>query len=456
GGVPTPPFFCIQSTGNDDPAPWPYRSTIKARFLDDVPEVVRRIFVSTLEGWFASQPTRELKVEWVKNGGDAHIRFGITTNEATHCALGRLVPTNQQEPTSLLALRAWKTRESEVVWSHSDIERMARHVWGHVLGLPHAYVGAEFQWKDEHVARVCDAVGLKKSQVTALSGSWNLDFPDSIMHCDRPSHLASTPAIYKDPAGIDKNTAEFLNHLYPSPKDMELLHVYCKDMPGFESTWTDQRVHTKKQPTKFANGQRISCLNYIELGTAGNFQAIASSTASAGDDKNFGIRMGAWDPSVHIHNVGASFLNFNPTVKGIQSGSLEFGIESGTSASPVKQLQRWIDFKTPYKSPPKVTAFIYGFSIKRGDWIRMQATPSSITNTGFIFCVETWGTTRAYAIGAHWLAHAADDPSIRSGRFAPAGDASNWVTKNSGTISFSPPFVAKPQCIFVGFDHANV
>jgi hypothetical protein len=104
--------------------------------LDSVPAVVQDILTSTLEEWFASQPTREINVQWVQTG-DAEVRFAMTTNlnGATTCALGKNVPTNQQQPTVCLAWGAWKEGESEVVWSHQDVERMARHVWGHVLGL---------------------------------------------------------------------------------------------------------------------------------------------------------------------------------------------------------------------------------------------------------------------------------------------------------------------------------
>jgi hypothetical protein len=134
GGVQSPQFFCIQSTGNDESAPWPYRYTIRARFLDDVPVVVRDILLSTLDEWLRAQPRPEIAVAWVTTG-DSDVRFGLTSSGVTTCALGRNVPTSQQQPTVSLGLRAWKADESEVVWTHGEMERMARHVWGHVLGL---------------------------------------------------------------------------------------------------------------------------------------------------------------------------------------------------------------------------------------------------------------------------------------------------------------------------------
>jgi hypothetical protein len=124
GGVQSPQFFCIQSTGNDESAPWPYRYTIRARFLDDVPVVVRDILLSTLDEWLRAQPRPEIAVAWVTTG-DSDVRFGLTSSGVTTCALGRNVPTSQQQPTVSLGLRAWKADESEVVDTWGDGENGA-------------------------------------------------------------------------------------------------------------------------------------------------------------------------------------------------------------------------------------------------------------------------------------------------------------------------------------------
>jgi hypothetical protein len=134
GGVQSPSLFCIQSTGGDDPKPWPYRSTIKARYLDSVQPFLREIVESTLSEWLKSQPSEEIHVSWVQEG-NADVRFGVGSG-TTSCALGvdaQSIPQNK--PTVVLGLNKWKAGSFETVWNISELERMARHVWGHVLGL---------------------------------------------------------------------------------------------------------------------------------------------------------------------------------------------------------------------------------------------------------------------------------------------------------------------------------
>jgi hypothetical protein len=136
GGVQSPQFFCIQSTGNDVPAPWPFRHPIKARFLDGVPTKVREILKLTLEEWLNFQSAREITVLWVDTG-ESDVRFDLNGSGITTCSLGKALPASGrvQRCTVSLGLRAWKEGESEIVWTHSEMERMARHVWGHVFGL---------------------------------------------------------------------------------------------------------------------------------------------------------------------------------------------------------------------------------------------------------------------------------------------------------------------------------
>jgi hypothetical protein len=98
--------------------------------------VVREILKRTLDEWLNSQPGHEIAVEWVETG-ESDVRFGMNRNNVTTCALGKTLPYSNRvhEPTVSLGLRAWKEFESEIVWTHSEIERIARHVWGHVFGL---------------------------------------------------------------------------------------------------------------------------------------------------------------------------------------------------------------------------------------------------------------------------------------------------------------------------------
>jgi hypothetical protein len=104
--------------------------------LDGVPTKVREILKLTLEEWLNFQSARETTVLWVDTG-ESDVRFDLNGSGITTCSLGKALPASgrMQRFTVSLGLRAWKEGESEIVWTHSEMERMARHVWGHVFGL---------------------------------------------------------------------------------------------------------------------------------------------------------------------------------------------------------------------------------------------------------------------------------------------------------------------------------
>ena len=61
-----------------------------------------------------------------------------------------------------------------------------------------------------------------------------------------------------------------------------------------------------------------------------------------------------------------------------------------------------------------------------------------------------------YDIGAWWIAHAANDPTIRSGQWLGPDHGNGWVRKDSSFISYSSPMITKPRAMFIGLNHVNM
>lgn len=62
--------------------------------------------------------------------------------------------------------------------------------------------------------------------------------------------------------------------------------------------------------------------------------------------------------------------------------------------------------------------------------------------------------TTLYTAGASWLAHEADEPSIRSGLFDNPFRP-NWETREDSWQNFSSPFPQKPRHMFAAFSYID-
>lgn len=257
---------------------------------------------------------------------------------------------------------------------------------------PHASNGTSFQWKDAALDGVCSVTGINKSQITQLRGNSRLDAWNSVMHYDRPSELVASPVSFRERMGnIDNKAIQLLNELYPTPREFELVHQWCSAMPGWKQTWTEQKQLNREHNSKWSNTWNISALNYVDLGTNGDYQASAYF-GSTSDPKVRTFIMGAWSATVHIFELKASFLLWNATDWTIQTGSVETADIRGAwwTKAQGERFEKRINFKQPFKSTPKVLNFIYRFCVEKGNWIRISVFPKDVSNTGFTMCLHSW------------------------------------------------------------------
>jgi hypothetical protein len=121
--------FCLQSTGANEPKPWTKR-TITCRFHGPVDAPLRTIIEGAATAWTSKET---ISIEWVADDRPADIRIALQAGP-TRCALGSdAAAIPQDQPTAVLGWKTWKG--DKVIHTHDNMRAMARHMWGHVLGL---------------------------------------------------------------------------------------------------------------------------------------------------------------------------------------------------------------------------------------------------------------------------------------------------------------------------------
>lgn len=134
-GICSPSIFCFQTSGGDDPKPWPRGSNITAICSSDVHRFVKLQLEIALAQWlkYVVAEGDQLTVKFISDG-PADIRFSMGSGP-TRCALGVLAQKIPQgKPTAVLGLRNWWA-QTGTVWDQRHILRMALHLWGHALGM---------------------------------------------------------------------------------------------------------------------------------------------------------------------------------------------------------------------------------------------------------------------------------------------------------------------------------
>jgi hypothetical protein len=116
------------------PPAWPWGTQLRVKILDGekVHGVIEQIIKKTALSWMGSL-SESLTLNWVTSG-DAEIRISFRNDRPTWSCLGtRAQSYGQDKATMNFAFGGWK--DSQRIFTHSYIERVAAHLFGHALGL---------------------------------------------------------------------------------------------------------------------------------------------------------------------------------------------------------------------------------------------------------------------------------------------------------------------------------
>jgi hypothetical protein len=246
-----------------------------------------------------------------------------------------------------------------------------------------------------NVEQLCDAAGIHGSQVSALTGTRQLNTTDCIMHFDRPAYLTSTPVLYATNTEIDTASVKLMGELYPCSPNIDCFPASVVECPGWiGDNYTNQRMYSKTICTLTTDSwSRISALTLIDLGTNAKYQATAYPALPDDGSKSLKLNIGAQESNVHVHNIVAMFLSFDKSDLRIRTGFMNTVDLKGGNwnvATPGEKHQKRFEFTPPFKSTPQVVAFIFSFSLDKETWIRMSVHPKSIDKTGFTLLINTW------------------------------------------------------------------
>ncbi|KAF5975668.1 agglutinin HPA-like protein [Fusarium bulbicola] len=428
----------------DSIMPWPGGSQIRIATLsnDAVPSWVLDIIKSVVDDWIQGMG-EALTVQWLPAGSAAQIRISFRTDVPNWSCVGaRARLYDPSKPTMNFNFGAWKVRKA--VYSHAYIKRLAAHLFGHALGLPHAQVKQTLSYNKPELEKVCGAYGA--AMIQSAKGCQQLQDGRSIMHYDLPSSLASNGAdALQGGRVIDSEARSLLRSLYPLwPKPL-CERLRAKDRHGFKAGVNANGI--ANFGTKMTNNV-VAGLCRLDMGTNGNFR-LRSKISNIQDD-GYRWEVGTWSDT-NLHDASYSVLSFEKEDRRIQTGNTEWKYLSGE-----KSRSTYRRFTKPFKTTPGVVVFITGFDTLQGRNIRIDVSASDITRNGFTVNMKTWADTEVYNLTVSWIAHESDEWTIRSGSLDHPVNPPSMTREASRTSPYRSPMPKPPSHVFLAFTYIDV
>ncbi|KAF5620265.1 ATP synthase subunits region orf 7 [Fusarium sp. NRRL 52700] len=428
----------------DSIVPWPGGSQIRIATLsnDAVPSWVLNSIKSVVEEWIQGMG-EALTVQWLSAGSAAQIRISFRTDVPNWSCVGaRARLYDPSKPTMNFNFGDWKV--SKAVYSHAYIKRLASHLFGHALGLPHAQVKQTLLYNNAELEKVCGAYDA--AMIQSAKGCQQLQDGQSIMHYDLPSSLASNGAdALQGGHVIDSEARSLLRSLYPLwPKPLCERHS-AKDRYNFIAGFNANS--STKIVTKMTNNI-VAGLCRLDMGTNGNFR-LRSKIANIQRDE-YTLEVGTWSDT-NLYDASYSILSFEKEDQRVQTGNAEWKDLSGE-----KSRTTYWRFPKPFKTIPEVVIFITGFDTLQGRNIRINVSASDIDRNGFTVNMKTWDDAEVYNLTASWIAHESDEWTIRSGSLDHPVHPPNMTREASGTSTYRTPMPKPPSHVFIAFTHIDV
>ncbi|KAF9879434.1 hypothetical protein CkaCkLH20_02977 [Colletotrichum karsti] len=432
---------------------WPGDKEILVKFLPGHKtfKKIEKIIIDASQQWLKTIDT-ELKVTWVESG-EADIRVSVDNNEPDWSALGSYAARySQDEPTMNICLGGWK--ENKTVFTHKNVERVALHLFGHALGLPHAKANWSSLWNNAELEKYCGtaiAAMVKEDQ-----GNLSMTSSHSVMGFDRPASL-STSGVDEFRGGnkLDRDSIALLKRLYGG-LDCHSARITAKEVSGWSGGWNIEDKPAKQWCQVSQTTKCVAGLSMLNLGINGNFR-IATELDNIQSGRGYDVVIKTWKDTDLI-DASSNVLSFNANDCRVQTGYESYAdIRSDPNdRSPGVPVSKWVKFARPMRNP-RVVAFISRFDTMKGRYIRIGVYADEVTDEGFKIHLNTWhGRFSPFSFLLHVTdSHEADDSSIRSGVYEFPFHH-NWTDRDEGWFDFSKVMCRKPQNMFLAFSHIDV
>ncbi|EQB44948.1 hypothetical protein CGLO_16243 [Colletotrichum gloeosporioides Cg-14] len=434
----TPLLFCvpgqpgnprISCKGIDTIVPWPrgsqLRYSIISRKESKTPEFVIKIVKEAIDEWFTGLG-KTLEMREARAGELADIRISFRNDMPSWSCIGAVAAgiSSEVEPTMNFNFGGWKS--SKAVYSHASIKRLALHLCGHALGLPHAKLNqCPLPWKKDEVDRECKSPNAEL--LTGAEGCDQLRDPESIMHYDLPARLTNgSTDIRQGGCFIDQEARSLVQSLYP--KVLEAFFLHCDTSNA--SLFPDFKPGAKMASARHffdtsCTANIVTGIRKVDMGVDANFR-LKSEVSDINEGVGYNIDIGTWHET-HLNAAICNVLSFKPADT----------------------------FAKPFSQTPSVVVFISSFDTDDKEFLRIDVASSDVDRKGFTVHLKTWNDSRIYNITASWVAHEPDEWSIRSGPLDIAFDQRRTKSVKL-TRDYAFPMKEKPACLFYAFSHIDV
>ncbi|KAN0060836.1 hypothetical protein ACQY0O_007495 [Thecaphora frezii] len=450
-----PGFVCCLKGDGDGHRPWATGQLVQVALAEGVSPVVKEALEQAQNDWRESigPGVNTINIQWVGNDKQSDVLIAEGSGLSWSYVGSDAGPKRGSEPTAWLGLGGWKANRG-AIWTKDDLLRAARHLWGHIYGLDHPR-DESTRWNLEAVGKICGGTQVAAEQLELRRGApYKGDATDSIMHFDRPAELLANPLAAKlvpqRNATIDAATVQLLRSLYPTYTDVELLMRKASDMYNFGNDAAGKAEVHSKVVTTSRTWNILPGLTKVDMGHGANFRVSCWPT-DIKDNQSYRINAGTWADTV-LTDAEWKLLSFQQSDGRIRVGRVESNNcrDGGwTTAFASEKFTKYQKFDPPFAQPPRVVVGLAGFDTKTGVGLRVSVYASDITREGCQIHLDSWNDTVAYNIVAVWLAHEADDATIRSG--ALVHHATGLQAEDTLEQAFESPLACEPRHLWHAF-----
>ncbi|KAH0425360.1 ATP synthase subunits region orf 7 [Colletotrichum camelliae] len=393
----TPALFCVPGhSGNpiislegiDAIVPWPRGSQLTYSMISPeeskTPEFAIKIIREAIDEWLAGLG-KTLEMREARAGELADIRISFSTDMPSWSCIGAVAAVTRSEggPTMNFNFGGWKS--SKAVYSYDSIKRLALHLFGHALGLPHAKLNQwPLPWKEDELVRECKPSNTKL--LNNAKGCDQLRDPESIMHYDVPARLINGRSdIRQGGCFIDQEARSLVQSLYPKVLKASLFQCDTSDpslfphfQPGAKMATARHFFHTS------CTANIVTGIRKVDMGIDANFRLKSEIFPPVTEDIGYFVQMATWDET-YLKAAICNVLSFEPADERVQTGRVEWNSLTGGK-------ERWTrqTFGKAFNQTPNVVVFISAFDTEEKKAVRIDVAPSDIDKNGFTVHLKTW------------------------------------------------------------------
>ncbi|KAI8650653.1 ZnMc domain-containing protein [Fusarium keratoplasticum] len=347
-----------------------------------------------------------------------------------------------------------------------EIKGVILHEFGHAIGAIHEHESpyANIPWNKEQVYKDLGGPPNKWDRATVDNNMFTLysldetqasDFdPDSVMLYYFPASWTTDGKGTKQNNSLSATDKAYAKFSYPADAfdagQFNTMEVRPWDKPQANN---DKVIYYQ---TKYDAVPEIP-LGITSLDISKDANIRIRALANDPTTEKFKASLQSWADTT-LYSASMTFLEKSSRFSYIQTGVYNTQETRPWNQPQLTQSKR-INFKTPFKSPPKVITWLQSLDMdKKKNW-RIKVYPTDIDAKGFTIHADSWADSILYSAGVTWLAYPADQQGVASGKFSTQ-DVRPWDKpqhENSGVFNFQQPFSKAPKIIMaidtLDYDH---